>query len=182
MGAIPLIIMKVALAAANESISFDCPSFLFNALLQADKKCRVVQLHLVRLQFARRTRRRLQAKRPVRPASVSTSHDVVMIVVSMACVSMLLLAFRIPEVKAWWSISLVAQGNRGSSDHESQLRFLMVCYSAPLMLTGITGIVYYMSTLLSRSQLRQLRPMMTPLFRNNVSLKRLLVSFRDPFS
>lgn len=74
-----------------------------------------------------------------------------LIVVSMACVSMLLLAFRIPEVQGMVVDIFGGTKKSRSSDHESQLRFLMVCYSAPLMLTGITGIVYYMSTLLSRS-------------------------------
>lgn len=74
-----------------------------------------------------------------------------LIVVSMACVSMLLLAFRIPEVQGMVVDIFGGTRKSRSSDHESQLRFLMVCYSAPLMLTGITGIVYYMSTLLSRS-------------------------------
>lgn len=37
-----------------------------------------------------------------------------------------------------------------SSNHETQLRFLMVCYSAPLMITGLTSVVYYVSTLMRR--------------------------------
>ncbi len=37
-----------------------------------------------------------------------------------------------------------------SSNHETQLRFLMVCYSAPLMITGLTGVVYYVSTMMRR--------------------------------
>lgn len=35
-----------------------------------------------------------------------------------------------------------------SSGHDTQLRFLMVCYSAPLMITGIASIVYYVSNMI----------------------------------
>jgi hypothetical protein len=38
-----------------------------------------------------------------------------------------------------------------SSNPETQLRFLMVCYSAPLMITGMAGVVYYVSTLVRRT-------------------------------
>ncbi len=72
-------------------------------------------------------------------------------VVSTTCFSMVLLAFRIPEVQGM--VSDLFGGTKGakSSNHETQLRFLMVCYSAPLLLTGITGIVYYVSTLFGRT-------------------------------
>ncbi|MCU0711621.1 MAG: hypothetical protein MUC43_06145 [Pirellula sp.] len=72
------------------------------------------------------------------------------IVVSMACISMLILAFRVPEVQGMVIDLFGGTKKTRSSNHETQLRFLMVCYSAPLLLTGITGIVYYVSTLLSR--------------------------------
>lgn len=67
-------------------------------------------------------------------------------IVSTTCFSMVLLAFRIPEVQGM--VSDLFGGTKGakSISHGAQLRFLMVCYSAPLMLTGITGIVYYAST------------------------------------
>ena len=74
-----------------------------------------------------------------------------MTVVSTTCFSMVLLAFRIPEVQGMVSDLFGATKRARSSSHETQLRFLMVCYSAPLILTGITGIVYYLSTFLRRT-------------------------------
>ncbi|XZE17975.1 hypothetical protein SH449x_003257 [Pirellulaceae bacterium SH449] len=69
----------------------------------------------------------------------------VLIVVCMACFSITLMALRIPEVQGL--VRDLFGGSKGarSTDYGSHLRFLMVCYSAPLMITGLAGVVYYVS-------------------------------------
>lgn len=71
-------------------------------------------------------------------------------VVCTVCFSMVLLAFRIPEVQGMVGDLIGGSKVSKSSNHETQLRFLMVCYSAPLMITGLTSVVYYVSTLMRR--------------------------------
>lgn len=76
-----------------------------------------------------------------------------MLLVTVVCtffLSVILFAFRIPEVQGM--VADLHGGSRvsKSSNHETQLRFLMVCYSSPLMLTGLTSVVYYVSTLMRR--------------------------------
>ena len=61
---------------------------------------------------------------------------------------MMILAFRIPEVRGMVESLFGVSKGAQLKEHETHLRFLMVCYSAPLMLTGIAGIIYYVTNLI----------------------------------
>jgi hypothetical protein len=73
----------------------------------------------------------------------------VLIFVCMACFSITLMALRIPEVQGLARDLFGGNKVARSTDYGSHLRFLMICYSAPLMITGLFGVVYHVSVWLS---------------------------------